>query len=259
MRQHHSRSSKFLRIATAAARLLLLTAAAACRDAAQRLPPNGRATHSNTATQQRTLTTSTLPPTRSGLACTQASKHTAPQLHTPIHCALNVLVTTTVTHNGGAALHARPRVQAAASSAATPHTQHCRSRCRLLHDTSSTLQLHHARSQDTCRTSAQHGLPATAAVTNNTCATRHRSPAATRWQRTRARSAARRTNMSDQPQTQSHAALRSHTAAIARRGAATHTRQHKSAIAILRYSTVVTALATAPAMHAQGAHRASRV
>ncbi len=56
--------------------------------------------------------------------------------------------------------------------------------------------------------------------------------------------AARRTHTSNQPRKQSHAALRSHTPATARRGAATHTRRHTSAIAILRYSTLLTALET---------------
>jgi hypothetical protein len=54
----------------------------------------------------------------------------------------------------------------------------------------------------------------------------------------------------------SHAALRSHTAATARRGAETHTRQQQ---AILRHSTLLTALDTAPAMRTQHAHSTSRV
>ncbi len=52
------------------------------------------------------------------------------------------------------------------------------------------------------------------------------------------------THTRNQPPTQSHAALRRHTAATARRGAPTHTRRHQSAIAILRYSTHITALDT---------------
>ncbi len=43
------------------------------------------------------------------------------------------------------------------------------------------------------------------------------------------------------------------------RSAVTHTRQHKAAIAILRHSTRITALDTAPAMHAQDTHRTYRV
>jgi hypothetical protein len=58
--------------------------------------------------------------------------------------------------------------------------------------------------------------------------------------------------MNNRPRTQSHAALRSHTAVTAKRSAATHTRQHKAAIAILRHSTLLglTALETAPTMSA---------
>jgi hypothetical protein len=62
----------------------------------------------------------------------------------------------------------------------------------------------------------------------------------------RARSAARRTITSNQSRKQSHAALRHHIAATVRRGTATHTQQHKSAIAILRYSPLVNALETPP-------------
>jgi hypothetical protein len=57
------------------------------------------------------------------------------------------------------------------------------------------------------------------------------------------------THVHDQSTTQSHAALRSHTAATAKPGAATRTRQHKSAVAILRYNTLLTALETAPATY----------
>jgi hypothetical protein len=50
---------------------------------------------------------------------------------------------------------------------------------------------------------------------------------------------------------QLHTALRGHTSVTARRGAATHTGQHKSAIAILRHSILVTVHEAAAAMHAQ--------
>jgi hypothetical protein len=55
-----------------------------------------------------------------------------------------MLVSTVVTHNGGTASHTRLRLQAAASSAATPHTTlaaRCCSRCRLLPYSGGTLRL----------------------------------------------------------------------------------------------------------------------
>jgi hypothetical protein len=54
---------------------------------------------------------------------THASKRTAPQLCTPLHCTRNMLVTTVVTHSGGAALHTCRQPQSAVSSADTPRTQ----------------------------------------------------------------------------------------------------------------------------------------
>ncbi len=57
--------------------------------------------------------------------------------------------------------------------------------------------------------------------------------------------AAGHTLTSNQLQAQSHAA------ATAKRGAAMHTRQHKAAIAILRHSTLLATLTTAPAMNTQ--------
>jgi hypothetical protein len=55
---------------------------------------------------------------------TQTPKHRAPQIHTPLHCTLNVLVTKEVIHDSSAAVHTRPRPRAAASSAATPGGTH---------------------------------------------------------------------------------------------------------------------------------------
>ncbi len=90
-------------------------------------PMQRSATHSNAATQQHSNTRS-LPHTAAHgdqrETYTQTPKHAAPQLHTPLHCTLNVLVSTVVTHNGGAASHTRPRHQAAASSTATPGGTH---------------------------------------------------------------------------------------------------------------------------------------
>jgi hypothetical protein len=88
-----------------------------------------------------------------------------------------MLVTTVVTHNG--ARHCTPAHDCNQQRPAQPppgaHTTlaaRCRSRCRLVRYSSATLRLRHARLQDTCRTSAQHGLPAiAAAATDNTRAT----------------------------------------------------------------------------------------
>jgi hypothetical protein len=89
-----------------------------------------------------------------------------------------VLVTTAAAHNGGTASHTHPRPRASrvqrSISAHTTLAAICRSRCQLLHYSSVTLRLRHAQSQDTCRTSAQHSLPATAAAaTHTTRATPH--------------------------------------------------------------------------------------
>jgi hypothetical protein len=87
-----------------------------------------RATHSNTATQRHSDTARSLPHTAARgnqrTTYTQTPQHTAPQLHAPLHSTLNVLVTTVVTHNGGAELHTRPQTRAPASSAATPGGTH---------------------------------------------------------------------------------------------------------------------------------------
>ncbi len=70
-------------------------------------------------------------------------------------------------------MHTRPRprassVQRSNSRGHTALPPRFRSRCRLLRYSSTTLRLRHARSQDTCRTSAQHRLPATAAAATHT-------------------------------------------------------------------------------------------
>ncbi len=81
-----------------------------------------------------------------------------------------MLVSTVVTHNGGTALHTRLRLQAAASSAATPHATlaaWCCSRCRLLPYSGGTLRLdQRARVALVCNMDC-----ATAAATDNTRAT----------------------------------------------------------------------------------------
>ncbi len=70
----------------------------------------------------------------------------------------------------------------------------------------------------------------TAVTADDTRATQHRSPTPT-WRlfSAHARSAAGHTITSNQQQKRPHAALRSHTPATAKRGAATHTRHQKSA------------------------------
>jgi hypothetical protein len=75
--------------------------------------------HSNAATHAHYQRTAA----HGNQQCTHRNP-TAPQLHTPLHCTPNMLVSTVVTHNGSAALQTRPRLQAAASTAASPHTQH---------------------------------------------------------------------------------------------------------------------------------------
>jgi hypothetical protein len=117
---------KLLRIATAAERLLPLTAAATVQRSAVQHTETQR--HSNTATQRHSDTARSLPHTDARgnqiAAYARTPKHTAPQLHTPLYYTPNTLVSAVVTHNGGSALHTRPRLQAAASSAASRHTEH---------------------------------------------------------------------------------------------------------------------------------------
>jgi hypothetical protein len=117
---------------------------------------------------------------------------------------------------------------------------HCRSRCRVLlysSGTHSDCEMH------------DHRTPVALARNMDCQQPPHHwhSPTATPWQGTRARTAARRTHTS-----------------TTQRCAVTHpsqqdaeqqrTRQHESALTILRYSALTTALETAPAMHAQDAH-----
>jgi hypothetical protein len=120
-------------------------------------------------------------------------------------------------------------------------------------DKPATLQrLRKSRSEDLCSTSAHDGLAAAAAATDNTRATPLPHCKAVATHACTQHSGAHKTRAITHKLSQ--AALRGHTAATARRGAATDTRQHKSAIAILRHSTLVAALETAAAMHAQDAH-----
>ncbi len=91
-------------------------------------PMQRSATHSNAATQQHSNTRS-LPHTAAngdqGETYTETPKHAAPQLHTPLHCTLNVLVSTVVTHNGGAASHAPTTPSSSVQrSHSRKHTQH---------------------------------------------------------------------------------------------------------------------------------------
>jgi hypothetical protein len=143
-------------------------------------------------------------------------------------------------------LHTRPRPQATASSVgdSTTAAGHCD--CDM-HDHRTRVAL--VRNMDCQRPTPP---PTTRA--------QYRSPTVTRRQRTRARSAAGHTQTrAINRKEQSHALLRSHTSITARRGAAARTRQREFAIAILRHSTLVTALDTAPAMHTQDAHWTARL
>jgi hypothetical protein len=110
---------------TAVVRLLPLTAAATVQCSAVSHTATQR--HSITAIQRRSNARSLLHTAAHGnqrATYTQTPKQTASQLHTPLHCTLNVLISTVVTRNGGAVLHTRPRLRAAASSAATPDGTH---------------------------------------------------------------------------------------------------------------------------------------
>jgi hypothetical protein len=126
--------------------LRIVTAATTVADSHSDRPMKRSDTHSNTATQQPKLTTSTVPPTD----ITEQHAHTAPQLNTARHCTPNMQVSTIVTHNGCTHAHNRKQ-QCRAESLRNTCTNHGASRCRLLHYRSATLRLRHARSQDTCR------------------------------------------------------------------------------------------------------------
>jgi hypothetical protein len=139
------------------------------------------ATHSNTATQQHSSTAAHAHYQQTAAHGDQRVTYTQTK-----HAAH-----TTTPHTQHARQHScntqRRRGIAhlpttASSSVQRSHSAHrtlaalCCSRGRLLQDSgATTLRLRHARSQDKRRTSASHGLPATAAATGNTRATQHRS------------------------------------------------------------------------------------
>jgi hypothetical protein len=64
--------------------------------------------HINAATQQRALTT-THCRSRKSRSKKKTPEHTAPELHPPLHCTLNVLVTTEVAHSHDSSRFRRPR------------------------------------------------------------------------------------------------------------------------------------------------------
>jgi hypothetical protein len=191
--------------------------------------------HSNTATQRHSDTARSLPHTAARAnqraTYTQTRKHTAPQLHTPLHCTLNVLITTVGTHNGGAALHTRPRPRAAASSAATPGGTHNTS-------TTVTQSLSALTLQQTYTTTAARTITAPAKhwcaqctgsrnkqqqhARRTTLTLRSRGNARTDAAHRGAQARAIRHKPSD-------AALRGHSAATARRGANPQTQSRGTA------------------------------
>jgi hypothetical protein len=163
---------QLLRIATAAARLLSLTATAT--DQCSAVPHTATQQHSNTATHRHSNT------------ATHAHYHTLP---------------------------ARTQQQCDTVTATCTITGHASHQC-----TTWTASDRRRRNRQHTRNTAPPS-PCNAAVTHVLSST------------------ARRTYTSSLPQTQSHAALRHHTAATARHDAATHTQKHKAAVAILCYCT----------------------
>jgi hypothetical protein len=113
----------------------------------------------------------------------------AQQLHTTAarHCPSATKPTSSVQRSHSAHATLAPR---------------CCSRCRLsLYSSGDTATM--------WQTSAQHGLPATAAAAANNRVTHHGSPTAKRRYCTRVRSSAARTNTRNQPQTIAHSAAQS--------------------------------------------------
>jgi hypothetical protein len=139
----------------------------AAADSRSDRPMQRRATHtatqqrSNTAIQQRTLTTSTLS------LINQRASHTAIQSHNAADTHTTTLHPQHARRHGS---NTQRRCVQRSHSAPTTLAAPCRSRCRLLHYSGGTLRLRHARSEGLCRTSPQHGC-ATAAAADNKRAT----------------------------------------------------------------------------------------
>ena len=220
MRQHHSRSSNSCASPP-------LTAAATVQCSA--VPHTATQRHSDTATQHAHFTHCRSRKSKSKHA--QTRKHTAPQLHTPLHCTLNVLITKEVIHDGSAAVHTRPRPRAAASSAATPGGTHNTS-------TTVTQSLSALTLQQTYTTTAARTITAPAKhwcaqctgsrnkqqqhARRTTLTLRSRGNARTDAAHRGAQARAIRHKPSD-------AALRGHSAATARRGANPQTQSRGTA------------------------------
>jgi hypothetical protein len=215
--------------------------------------------HSNTTTQQRTVTTTHYRPRRSkSNMYRDIQTHSAATTHT------------TTLHSQEARQHGSntQRRRGIAHSPTTPsssvecsHSAHrtlaarCRSRCRLLHYSSATLRLRHARSRDMCRASAQHGLPATAAATHNTRKTPlpHCNAAVTHACTQRSE-----THTHEQSTTNNRKQCCAVTHQPQRDAVQQRTRDDTKPQSQYCRKPPVTALETTPAMHAQDTHCTSR-
>ncbi len=122
--------------------------------------------HSNTATHYRSQNL-------------KSNNHTDTQTHSAAATHTTTLHTQCACHHSSCKTQRRRGIAhpptTASSSVQHSHYEYTalppccsRSRCRLLHHSSATLRLRHARSQDACRISEWHGLPAIAAATDNT-------------------------------------------------------------------------------------------
>jgi hypothetical protein len=153
---------------------------------------------------------------------TQTSKHTAPQLYTPLHCTLNLLVTTEVTHSGGAALRTRPRHKAAAPST-TLHGQHLHHSAAVAVGSYTTAVAH-----SNCDMHDQRTCVALVRMMYCTGSANTRATPLSHCKAMAIHAYAQRTRSAQEQAVkhpQSQAALRGHTSTTGRRGAATHTRQ----------------------------------
>ncbi len=182
---------KLLRIATAAARLPLTAAATVQRSA---VPHTATQQHSNTATQRhsntavqrqqrsdaRSLLYRTLPLTEIKEQHTHRHPNTQRRSYTH-HYTERLTCSSARTYHTAAARRCTPAHNHEQQRPAQPLPEahitlaaRCHRGCRLVRYSSATLRLRHPRSKHSCRTSAQHGLPAIAAdaaATDNTRAT----------------------------------------------------------------------------------------
>ncbi len=128
--------------------------------------------HGYTATQQRTLTTTHCRQRRS-----ESNIHTDTQTHSTTATHTATLHSQRARHHGSNSQRRRGVAHPPTTASSNVQRSHSRRHTQHFHHgvtvSSATLRLRHARSQDTCRTSARYGLPAIAAdaATLNTRAT----------------------------------------------------------------------------------------